>query len=197
MRRMSAAIALIGLLCLILQRTCEGHDLRLVTQPIPANVLEKMPVRPRVVLFLHYAKCGGTTVRNIFHMQKWSATYWSSSQRFYGWKANRILDGIRHFLMQNKTRIFVEWHLGTELLDVPHIRDSVRMIRPDTEFIAFTIFREPASMVASIGTYFNPSTPPMVYLLQGQETLLKWVSHDPAITGTVAVDTEGNDRVDA
>lgn len=125
-----------------------------------------------MLLFLHVGKCGGTTVRGIFHAQKWAATYWSMTQRFEGWKANRMLNAVRIMLGKNLTRIFVEWHLGTNFSAIDDLRTFVRVMRPDVDFRAITILRAAEGIVSANGAYFDPGVRPDFYLRRFREFLL-------------------------
>lgn len=162
------------LLLLAAAFTCAAsHDLNETVKPINITKLRLTSERPRVLLFLHYVKCGGSTVRGLFHSRGWASTYWSLSQRFSGWKANRLLHSIRLELLKNKTRIFAEWHLGIEITSVPLIRKYVLMMRPDVEFVAFTIVRDPVRLVGSAGAYFQPPTfPPALWIYSQYEVLI-------------------------
>ena len=78
--------------------TCSGHALAALTAPIGNRTRGgrlRHPTPPTVLLFLHLAKCGGSTVRTIFSRAPWNCTYWSLTQRFVGWKANRLLAQVR------------------------------------------------------------------------------------------------------
>ena len=110
-----------ALLLLLLAGEIAAHKFEDVTRRIESPPGRPLAQRQRVLLFLHVAKCGGTSVREIFHRHKdvWHATYWSLSQRQYGFKANRILHGIHLALRQNHTRIFVEWHVAVNFSFVP------------------------------------------------------------------------------
>lgn len=149
---------------------CAGsHKLQDLIKPIGTRHSAE---RQRVLLFLHVPKCAGTTIRGIFGRQQWKATYWSLTQRFEGWKANRILFAIRNFLASGETRIFVEWHLGINISSVPQLGEAVRTMRPSVEFLSFIILRTPDSLVRSIGAYFSPAVPPDLFILTHTEFLL-------------------------
>ena len=141
------------------------HLLADVIAPITRPINRSAALKPRVLLFIHIAKCAGTTVRGIFHDQKWASTYWSLSQRFEGWKANRILHSVRLLLERgDHPRIFVEWHLSPNITIVPQMGAYVKMMMPDVEFVSFIILRSPTVLVASTGTYFNPGISPDIYI---------------------------------
>ena len=102
---------------LLLAGRASGHALSAVIQPIQnrssRNGRLLHPTPPTVLLFLHFPKCGGSTVRKMFQRAHgWHVTYWSLTQRFHGWKANRLLAAIRVSLAANRSRTFVEWHIG-------------------------------------------------------------------------------------
>ena len=156
----------------MLQTASLGYALEQVVQPVS---IKGVATRPRVLLFLHVGKCGGSTVRAIFQSQKqhWTATYWAMTQRFTGWKSNRILHAIHSQLKHsNVSRVFVEWHLGINFTAVPDLRRFVHIMRPDAEFRVFTILRSPTKLIASNGAYFSPAIRPDVYLRMNAEHLL-------------------------
>lgn len=91
-----------------------GHLLSSVVTPInlTKSGLAAIPKRPHVLLFLHIGKCGGTTVRSIFqHAGGWVRPIWSITQRFSGWKANRMLHSLHSSMAQGAQKIFIEWHI--------------------------------------------------------------------------------------
>lgn len=147
-----------------------AHSLSEVVRPV--NTTTMSAARPCVLLFFHVGKCGGTTVRGIFHGEKWATTYWSMTQRFEGWKANRILNGIRGMLGKNLTRIFVEWHLGGNFSAVDDIRTFVRVMRPDVDLRAFLILRPAEEVASANGAFFEPNTRPDFLLRKNREFLL-------------------------
>ena len=139
-------------------RTIRSHDIRSLGHITPPDGTTLVP-KPKVVLFMHLPKCSGSTVRNIFYANGWTATSWSLTQRLHGWKANRILHSIHNYLRQNKSRIFVEWHLSVNFSFVPELEHYVRAMRPDVEFRSFTIIRKPTAFVASDGAFWMPHRP--------------------------------------
>ena len=138
------------------------------SHPIP-NISSPTYVRPRVLLFLHVPKNGGTTVRGLFHAYGWHCTYWSLTQRMEGFKANRILDAISAGLKGKRNKIFVEWHLGINWTVVPAIEHFTRLMRPDVNFQAWTILRRPLDFIASNGAFWRPTTPPQMYIRDNRD----------------------------
>jgi hypothetical protein len=131
-----------------------------------------MVARPRVVLFLHVAKCGGTTVRNIFKSQGWHMTFWSLTNKPTGtWHANRLLKDIHKSLSRNHSRIFAEWHVELNFSAVPEIEAHVHNMRRDVRFTSFTILRPPVSLVSSANAYFVPLRPANLSILLTPEIL--------------------------
>ena len=83
--------------------------------------------RPHVLLFLHIGKCGGTTVRSIFqHAGGWVRPIWSITQRFSGWKANRMLHSLHSSMAQGAQKIFIEWHIVRNP-PAPHLQPRAQL----------------------------------------------------------------------
>lgn len=131
-----------------------------------------LAARPQVVLFVHLPKCAGTTVGAVFHMHNWSRTLWSLTQRWSGWKANRLLHSIHWLLSRNLTKIFVEWHLDYNFSAVSEIAQYVRRMRPGVVFRSFTILRSPIELVGSNGAYWAPEMAAPLFIDQHPEMLL-------------------------
>ena len=168
MLRRQLLLPLLGLVA-----RCVAHDLKdLGLIPDFSHKGKRLAARPRVILFLHVPKCGGTTVGGMFAMHNWTRTLWSVSQRFTGWKANRLLHAIRSQLALNKTRIFAEWHLDYNFSMVPAIAGYVRQMRPDVDFRAFTVLRTPLELVGSNGAWWSPITPATHFIRAHPEMLL-------------------------
>lgn len=160
--------------CALALALCTGvqsHNLSSLGFLAPPRGLSWAP-RPRVVLFIHVPKAGGTTVRGIFRYHNWTMTLWSLSQRYTGWKANRLLHSIHMNLGLNRTRIFVEWHLDYNLSMVPEIHHYVRIMRPDVVFRSFIILRDPLEFLRSNGAYWTPGRPAEMFLKEHPEHLI-------------------------
>ena len=170
LRRAIAALALLAALC----GRADAHNIStLGFIKLPSkHPSQRWVPRARVFLFLHVPKCGGTSIRSIFNAHNWTLTFWSLTQRMTGYKANRLLHSIRMYLAQNKSKIFVEWHLDYNLSMVPEIEQYVRIMRPDVVFRSFIVLRNPTSMAASSGSYWAPNRPPSLFLRENPEMML-------------------------
>ena len=103
-------------LAMLLLPLAPGHLLSSVVTPINLNNSGLAAKQPHVLLFLHIGKCGGTTVRSIFqHGGGWVRPIWSITQRFSGWKANRMLHSLHTSMAHGAQKIFIEWHLVRNL----------------------------------------------------------------------------------
>jgi hypothetical protein len=104
--------------CITGHYACEDIFLRIPEAQVRGG--HKLPLarKQRVVLFLHVAKCGGTSVREIFRTRGWSMTHYSLTQQFKSdrYRSNRLLRSIGQLLAANHTHIFAEWHFDYNLL---------------------------------------------------------------------------------
>lgn len=180
---------LVQALIVLFAQPARGHALSSLTTPILTKVGRPLVHRPRVLLFLHIPKCGGTTVRQIFRTSGWYMTLWSLTQRQQGWKANRILHSIRNALVLNKSRIFVEWHIGLNFSFVPELAAHVRTMRPGVRFAAFTLLRQPSNWIASNGAFWRPSMSAALWIRLSGERMLRTLLDDD--TGHLYVKVDG------
>lgn len=161
----------------------ESHNLSYFNSSIAnqrvCNVSLPSYVRPRVLLFIHVPKCGGTTVRTLFHKYGWHVTYWALSQRLDGWKANQMLHAIKDALLHAKNKVFVEWHVNLDWSVLPVIERHVRIMCPDVDYRAWTILRPPTDLLVSNGVYWQPHVPPELVITIWREYYLFNVFQTP------------------
>ena len=158
--------------------------------PIPAhphaNGTEPSYGWPIVVLFMHVAKCGGSSVRAIFQQQGWKMTHWSLVEREEGWHDHRTTRSIGGALADEarrgkRPRIFAEWHLGLNWTVLPSFEQNVQLMWPGAIYHSFTIFRPPTEMVASNGAYWSWKIPAELFLYTRTEFLLFGVLGMPVL----------------
>jgi hypothetical protein len=139
--------------------------------------------RPVVVLLLHIPKCGGTSVRLIFHRAPgWVSTHWSLSNTPTGnWHSNRLLHALYLTLAKNSSNVFVEWHVNINWSFVPELDMFVRNMRPGVQLHTATVLRKPSSMIASVGAYFAPQRPALLNVKAFPEFFLSSMLGLPSI----------------
>jgi hypothetical protein len=102
-----------------------------------------------VVVFLHVPKCGGTTVRNVFHRShRWAMTSWSTSPP-------QITATVLGWLRKNVSRIFVEHHMDISWWFPAHLKSRVLAAMPAVRFCSFALLRSPDALALSSWGYWS------------------------------------------
>jgi hypothetical protein len=121
-----------------------------------------------LVVFLHLARCGGTTVRQLFHMGgRWTCSFW-------GLSAPGAVDWLRRVaVVQGKRKIFIEHHRECCDWDLPaKLRAELLREGLKVRLRAFTTLRNPVSQVSSTHLHWYHSVPASVYAEATTELLL-------------------------